>query len=46
MTLSFRSRLTLRWVIGFGLVLALALGVVLGGADLLFGWLVEQTLLR
>ena len=30
-TLSFRSRLTLRWVSGFGLVLALALSVVYVG---------------
>ena len=31
MTLSFRSRLTFRWVTGFGLVLALALAVVFVG---------------
>ncbi len=27
-------------------VISLALGLVMGGADLFFGWLVEQTLLR
>jgi len=31
---------------GVVIIVSLALGVVLGGADLLFGWLVEQTLLR
>lgn len=31
MTLSFRARLTLRWVVGFSLVLTLALVVVYGG---------------
>ncbi|TAJ20767.1 MAG: preprotein translocase subunit SecE [Dehalococcoidia bacterium] len=27
-------------------VISLLLGMVMGGADLLFGWVVEQTLLR
>ncbi len=31
---------------GVIIIVSLALGVVLGGADLFFGWLVEQTLLR
>ena len=31
---------------GVVIIVSLALGVLLGGADLLFGWLVEQTLLR
>ena len=28
------------------IVVSLALGLVLGGADLLFGWIVQQTLVR
>jgi preprotein translocase subunit SecE len=31
---------------GVVIIVSIALGVLLGGADLLFGWLVEQTLLR
>ncbi len=31
---------------GVVIIVSLALGVVLGSADLVFGWLVEQTLLR
>ena len=31
---------------GVVIIVSLALGVLLGGADLLFGWIVEQTLLR
>ena len=31
---------------GVVIIVSLALGVLLGGADLLFGWLIEQTLLR
>jgi preprotein translocase subunit SecE len=31
---------------GVVIIVSLALGVLLGGADLLFGWLVEQPLLR
>ena len=31
---------------GVVIIVSLALGVLLGGADLLFGWLVQQTLLR
>ncbi|MEX2446926.1 MAG: preprotein translocase subunit SecE [Dehalococcoidia bacterium] len=31
---------------GVVIVVALLLGFVLGGADLLFGWIVEQTILR
>ena len=31
---------------GVVIIVSLALGVVLGGADLFFGWLIQQTLLR
>lgn len=31
---------------GVVIIVSLALGVLLGGADLLFGWIVQQTLLR
>jgi preprotein translocase subunit SecE len=31
---------------GVVIIVSVALGVLLGGADLLFGWLVQQTLLR
>ncbi len=31
---------------GVVIIVSLALGVLLGGADLLFGWIVEQTILR